>query len=347
MNEERVLITGSEGYVGSRLIPFMLAKGRDVTGLDVCWFCDANVDQVNNDYTLIRKDLRDVEMEDLKGFDVVIHLAGLSNDPLSDFDPKLTYQINYEASKQFIDLCEAAGVKKFIYASSQSVYGIASGVNYVREKAEFLNPITAYAKSKAMVEDYLFSVDREMKSIAVRPSTVFGFSPRFRSDIVFNNFLLSAVLEKRVALKSDGTPWRPAIYIEDMCWLLNYFSAQGLGSEIWGHPVNLGANGDNYTVRQIADIAVMSVPKSALAFARNPSSDERSYRVCFDRLEGWIPDYKASRTSMEAEGATIASLIERSLTKTSVDDFKLKSTRLAYLQMLQNENLIDCDLRWR
>ena len=213
-----ILVTGDKGYIGSVLTKKLLEKGYNIKGIDIGFFEDCNLAKIENDYYNIKKDIRDISYEDLKEVDAIIHLAALSNDPLGEFEPMLTEDINYKATVRLAGMAKDLGVKRFIYASSQSMYGISSYTEELDEDNSKKNPITAYAKTKWLAEIELKKISsKDFTVVCFRPSTVFGVSPRLRCDIVFNNFVACAYTTGKIEIKSDGTPWRPIIHIEDVC----------------------------------------------------------------------------------------------------------------------------------
>ena len=227
----KILVTGDKGYIGSVLTQKLLAKGYDVKGIDIGFYNECILTKVDEDYEKVIKDIRDIRVEDLKGIDSIIHLAALSNDPLGEFEPTLTEDINYKATVRLAKMAKEIGIKRFIYASSQSMYGISSKAEELDEDKSEKNPITAYAKTKWFSEIEIKKISSDDFSVVCfRPSTVFGASPRLRCDIVYNNFVACAYTTGQIEIKSDGSPWRPIIHVEDVCSAFTNFTVTWLSS---------------------------------------------------------------------------------------------------------------------
>ena len=256
----KVLVTGNKGYIGSILTPMLIKKGYDVRGYDIGYFEDCLLHPINENYPHIRKDIRDIEKEDVEGIDAVIHLAGLSNDPLGELSPGLTEEINLQGTLKLAEFAKITGVQRFIYSSSQSMYGISNTDSELDEDDSEKNAITAYAKTKWEAECRLMGMQSEnFKVVAFRPSTVFGASPRLRSDIVYNNLVACAFTTGSIEIKSDGTPWRPVVHIEDVCSA--FIAGLEAPSElVAGRAFNVGLPNGNFTVRDLAEAAQRSVP---------------------------------------------------------------------------------------
>jgi len=269
----KLMVTGDQGYIGAVLMPLLRSKGYEVTGYDAGYFTENTLQQLEEDYAKIKKDIRDIDKNDLKGIDGIIHLAGLSNDPLGDFSPRLTEDINFDGTMRLAELAKDCGVSRFVYASSQSMYGISSSNGELDEDTSVKNPITAYAIAKWRAEQHLHLMSTDDFVItSFRPSTVFGASPRLRCDIVFNNLVACAYTTGRIEIKSDGTPWRPTVHIRDVC------SAFIAGIEAPSHLVagrafNVGVLNGNFTVRDIAEAAQRAVPGCDLVFTGEQGSD--------------------------------------------------------------------------
>lgn len=286
----RVLVTGHLGYIGTVMVPMLLAEGYDVVGLDSdlyrrCTFGEELVEVPN-----IQKDIRDVELEDLKGFDAVCHLAGLSNDPLGDLNAELTYEINYRSSVRLAELAKAAGVSRYIFSSSCSCYG-AAGNDMLTEEAEF-NPVTPYGESKVWTErDVAALADDHFSPTYLRNATAYGVSPRLRFDLVLNNLTAWAFTTGKIMMKSDGSPWRPIVHIRDIS--LAFIAVLEAPRElIHNEAFNVGVTQDNLRVRDIANIVGETVPDCQVAFADGASPDIRNYRVNCDKLPNTLKRFQ-------------------------------------------------------
>ncbi|RDI67726.1 NAD-dependent epimerase/dehydratase family protein [Nocardia pseudobrasiliensis] len=335
----RVLLTGHQGYLGTVMAPVLAAAGHEVTGLDIGYFADCVLGEAPTDPPGVTADLRELTAEHLAGFDAVVHLAALSNDPLGALAPQITYDINYHASVRLAELAKAAGVRRFLYASTCSVYG-AAGDGLVGEDAP-LRPLTPYAESKVRVEDNVAALaDSGFCPVFLRNATAFGFSPRLRADIVLNNLVGYAVLTGEVRVLSDGTPWRPLVHAADIAAA---FAAclTAPAERISARAYNIGDESNNLTVAQIAQAVVEAVPGATLAITGETGSDPRSYRVDFSRARAEL--------NFRAEWSVAAGAVElareyraRGLTAA---DFHSRFTRLAQLRELKDTGALDDSLR--
>ncbi|MEV6860481.1 SDR family oxidoreductase [Streptosporangium subroseum] len=337
----RVLLTGHQGYLGSVMSPVLAAAGHEVVGLDSGLFADCLLGPAPAEIETYAVDLRDVGPEHLAGFDAVIHLAALSNDPLGALAPKLTYDINHHASSRLGRLAKDAGVKRFLYASTCSVYGASGGDGLLTEDAP-LRPVTPYAESKVRVEDDLLALaDDDFSPVFLRNATAFGFSPRLRADIVLNNLVGHAYLSGQVKVMSDGTPWRPLVHAEDIA---DAFAAclVAPGDAVHGQAFNVGSEQNNLTVAEIAAEVVEAVPGSALVITGEFGADPRSYRVDFSRIRTALPDYEAGWTVKAGAVELIDAYRRFELTQ---DAFVNRFTRLARLSARRADGTIDDSLR--
>ncbi len=295
----KILVTGNQGYIGSVLSPYLSSRGYQVRGLDIGYFAECLLNSVDEPVEQIRKDIRVVESRDVEGVDAVIHLAALSNDPLGELSPEYTKQINYDGTLRLASLAKRAGVRRFVYASSQSMYGVSQKSEELTEDESEKNPITIYARTKWEAECELNKLNsRAFEVVSMRPSTVFGPSPRLRCDIVFNNLLACAHTTGAIEIKSDGTPWRPVIHIEDVCKA--FLAAVEAPAEIVsGRAFNVGKVNGNYRVRDLAEAARDAIPNSTVVFTGEHGSDSRTYKVSFDRINSDLKNYFQPDGSLE------------------------------------------------
>ncbi|MCL4457670.1 MAG: NAD(P)-dependent oxidoreductase [Nitrospirae bacterium] len=340
-----VLVTGNRGYIGPILEAMLMERAYNVIGYDADYYDGSELWEFDKGRQQIKKDIRDVTMEDLEGIDYVIHLAGLSNDPLGEFDPKLTEAINYHGTMKLAHCAKRAGVKRFVYASSQSMYGIADVDSELDEDNSEKNSITAYAKTKWNAECELRKMSSNTFSVvSFRPSTVFGVSPRLRCDIVFNNLVACAYTTGNIEIKSDGTPWRPVVHIQDVC------SAFIAGLEapislIQGQAFNVGFKNGNFTVRDIALAAQKAVKGSTLVFTGEHGSDSRTYRVGFNKILTVLKDYYKPQWDLERGGEELVKMFKD--INFSEEDFRgRRCVRLAQLKYLVEHRQLNSELRW-
>lgn len=286
----RVLLTGHAGYIGAVVAPMLADAGHEVTGLDSGLFdgCDFNYGAPG--IRELRKDIRDVEAADLEGIDAVVHLAALCNDPLGDLNPDLTYEINHRASVRLAELAKQAGVSRFLFSSSCSTYG-AAGDAILDENAAF-HPVTAYGQSKVLVErDLAALADEQFSPVYLRNATAYGASPRLRLDIVLNDLVAAASTTGRILMKSDGTPWRPIVHIEDIGRA--FLAALHAPTEaVHNQSFNIGSNDENYQVRDLAEIVRQVVPNSQVEYEKGAGPDRRCYRVNFDKARTRLPEFQ-------------------------------------------------------
>ena len=331
----RVLVTGNLGYIGTVLAQRLIRMGHQVQGLDIGYFSDCVVGDRPADPPTWNVDIRDVESKHLDGIDAVVHLAGLSNDPLGALNESLTDEINRDGALRLLDLARNAGVGRFVYASSQSMYGIAATDDELDEDDSAKNPVTAYARTKWEAEIVIREASSpSFTTVAFRPSTVFGLSPRQRCDIVFNNFVARAYTSGEVLILSDGTPWRPVIHVQDVC---SAFEA-GLFAD------NVGIKNGNYTVRDLADAAARSVPGARVVTAESPSTDERTYRVSFSRILGELTPLYNPAWDLDTGGKELVDGWTRA-GLTTEQAFGPTCIRLERLRELQEQGQLDGDLR--
>jgi len=337
----RVLLTGHKGYLGTVMAPVLAAAGHEVVGLDSGLFEDCILGPAPADPAGHMVDLRDVTAEHVAGVDAVIHLAALSNDPLGSLAPDLTYDINHHASVKLAKLAKDAGVSRYLYASTCSVYGASGGDGLVDEDAP-LKPVTPYAESKVRVEAEVSELaDDDFTPVYMRNATAFGFSPRLRGDIVLNNLTAHAHLSGEVLVLSDGTPWRPLVHAQDIA---HAFAAALTAPKeaVHNRAFNIGTEQNNVTVAEIAQEVVEAVPGSKLRITGEAGADPRSYRVDFSRFRKAIPDFSCEWTVKDGAVELIQAYRTFGLTR---DSFTQCFTRLQWLRHQGAAGRVDDTLR--
>lgn len=339
----RVLVTGHNGYIGTVLVPMLLERGHEVVGLDTDYFRSCLFTGAVPEIEGIAKDVRDVEAADVAGFDAVIHLAGLSNDPLGDYKPHLTVDINETAAVKLARLAKAAGVGRFLFASSCSNYG-AGGADFLDENAAF-NPVTPYGVSKVRVEAALAKMaDADFSPTYLRASTAYGVSPLLRFDLVINNLTAWAFTTGLVYLKSDGTPWRPVVHVEDIA--LSYVAALHAPRElIHDQAFNVGTTTENYQIRELAEIVKDIVPDCRIEFAPDAGPDTRCYRVDCNKIARVLHEFKPQWTARRGVEELYESYRRVGLTLDEFEGERYK--RIAHVKQLVADGRLDDELRWR
>lgn len=339
----RVLVTGHEGYIGSVLTARLLREGIRVEGLDSGLFAGCDFGPPPATIPAIRRDLRDVAVADLAGFDAVIHLAAISNDPLGNLNPACTYAINHAASVALAQKAKQAGVRRFLYSSSCSVYGAASPDDVLDEGAAF-SPVTAYAESKVWVErDVAPLASDAFSPVFLRNATVYGVSPRLRGDLVVNNLVGWAHATGRVLLKSDGSPWRPLVHVDDVASAFLAVLRAPI-ERVHGEAFNVGRSGENYRISEIAALVHDAIPGSRIETEPDAGPDPRCYRVDFSKIERCLPDYRP-RWTVKAGVRELADAYRAHGLSTG----DLEGSRFLRIRRIQEQlavGRLDPDLRW-
>jgi len=342
----KVLLTGADGYIGSVLGPELLRQGFNVVGLDTGYYREGWLYNDPRDGHrmpgVITKDLRDVDAADLADCDAVVHLAELSNDPLGENNPEVTFKINHLGSVRLARLAKEAGVPRFVYTSSCSVYG--AGTENIVDESSATNPQTAYAKCKVLVErDLKTMADDAFVPVFLRNATAYGASPRMRFDIVLNNLAGHAWTEKKIAMTSDGTPWRPLVHVADICTAI-ICALRAPDDAVRGEAFNVGHDGDNYQVREIAEIVGAAFPGCEVTIGSS-AGDNRSYRVSFKKISTGLPGFSCTWDARKG-AAQLFELFTR--IDMSLPVFEHRAfTRLKTLHYLQKTNQIDDEFYWR
>jgi nucleoside-diphosphate-sugar epimerase len=339
----RVLVTGHNGYIGTVLVPMLCAAGHDVVGLDSDLFKSCTFGEEPQPIPAFKKDIRDVEASDLEGFEAVLHLAGLSNDPLGNLNPDLTSSINHLASVALARLAKEAGVTRFIFSSSCSNYG-AAGDALLDEESDF-NPVTPYGISKVRAEqDVSKLADSDFSPTFLRNATAYGVSPRLRFDLVLNNLVAWAFTTGLVYLKSDGTPWRPIVHIEDISRA--FIAVLHAPREvIHKQAFNVGRTEDNYRIRELAEIVAETVPGSRVEYAPNAGPDKRNYRVDSRKIVRLLPEFKPQWNARRGAEELYSTYKKVGLT---LEEFEgPKYQRIAHIKGLLRNGQLDESLRWR
>lgn len=335
----KVFVTGVKGYVGNVLIDVLKEKNHNVIGCDIGYYPQEFLDKKATVVECIKKDIRDLESTDLEGCDAVIHLAGLSNDPLGEINPNLTDEINYKATIHLAKLAKENKIKYFVFSSSCSIYGANSDI--VDENSS-MDPLTAYAKSKVDSENKLLELkDETFSPIILRNATVYGISPSQRLDLVVNNLIASVVSTGKIKLLSDGSAWRPLLHVEDMARAFEFMITSDI-DKVAGQIFNVGSNDDNYKVKEIAEMIGNIIPKSKITFAEDASKDNRSYKVNFDKIEKL-----GFKTKWKLEDG-IKDIYETMINNNfSENDFNVDSYfRVKYLKRLLDKKILDSNLRY-
>jgi nucleoside-diphosphate-sugar epimerase len=339
----RILVTGCHGYIGSVLTPMLLDEGHVVHGLDCDWFEPCTLFAPKREAPGTTLDLRDVRATDLEGFDAVIHLAALSNDPLANLDPDLTYKINHLAAVRLARLARHAGVARFLVSSSCSMYGSA-GDSLLTEEA-LLQPVTPYGDSKVLADrEISLLANDDFSPVFLRNATAYGVSPRLRLDLVVNDFVAAACTSGRICIRSDGTPWRPVVHVEDIC---RAFVAvlRAPREAVHNQAFNVGSSDENYRVSELAEIVAEVVPSSRIDYAPGGGPDARCYRVDCGKLRRVLPDFELRWNVHRGVEQLVDAYRRHRLTADDIE--RGKYIRLRRLRELLDEQRLSPDLRWQ
>ena len=345
----RVLVTGHLGYLGSVLTPRLRAAGHAVTGLDTGLFADCLLGPAPPEVPTLRLDLRDVLPEHLAGFDAVCHLAALSNDPVGDLDPELTYEINYRATLRLAQAARLAGVDRFLFSSSCSLYGASGAADSTAEPAGLAEttgfaPVTAYGESKLRAERGLVALaDERFCPVLLRNATAYGFSPRLRADVVVNDLVGHALLTGEVRLRSDGSAWRPLVHADDIA---TAFVAllRAPRDTVHGRAYNVGLSAENYRIRQVAELVADVVGDCVVTVAAGAGADNRDYRVNCDRLAAEVPDFQPRWSVRQGIEELVEAYRRHGLTLADLSGDRHQ--RLRRVRSLRDAGRLDPDLRW-
>ncbi len=340
---KRVLITGHEGYIGSVMTPLFVKAGYQVTGLDTGYFRDCILTPAAAPVPTIRKDLRDLQPADLKGFDAVVHLAALSNDPIGNLNRDWTEQINYQGSVRLAELAKKAGVQRFLFSSSCIMYGMTTAAVATEESP--LDPQTEYAASKVKAErDITTLAGQGFSPTFLRNGTVYGVSPRMRFDTVLNNLMAAAMTTGKVKVFSDGKPWRPVIHVQDIARSFQCVLEAPIDA-VHNQVFNNGANTLNHQIVELANIVVATVPDCVLEMTPSASADQRTYKADFTKFATTFPKFQFQWNART--GAQELYEAFKSVRLTSADFTDRRFTRLAWLNHLLGSGRLSSQLRWQ
>ena len=339
---KRVLMTGHNGYIGSAMAPHFIRSGYDVVGLDTGYFKPCRLVPDEADVPWVCKDLRDLQQQDLNGFDAVVHLGALSNDPIGNLNEAWTEEINFRASVRLAELAKAAGVERFLFSSSCIMYGMSEAAIVTEESP--LDPKTEYARSKVKSERAIRALaDDHFSPTFMRNGTVYGVSPRMRFDTVFNDLMGAALTTGKVTLYSDGKPWRPVVHVEDVARAF-LAALQAPIADVWNQAFNTGANHLNHQISELAEIVSETVPGCKLEILAQPGADQRTYKADFGKFARTFPDFTFNWTAKEGARELYETFKAIGLTYDNFVDKRF--TRLKWLRYLLETDQLDSSLRW-
>jgi len=338
----KVLVTGNRGYIGRVLTPILKSAGHHVFGLDAGWFSDCEFAAPLPAVRWKQLDIRDLTVRDLAGFDAVVHLAAICNDPLGNLNTDLTHEINFLASLRCARLAKAAGVQRFLFSSSCSLYG--GGAEGAVDETSAQDPVTAYGQSKKDLEEALLDLaDEDFCTVSLRNATAYGVSPALRMDLVLNEFVADAYTTGRIVVRSDGTPWRPMVHVEDISHAF-LAALTAPAPNVCGQAINIGGDAENYQVRDLARIASEEVPGSEIEYAAGGTADARNYQVNFSRLGALLPDFRLRWTVKAGASQLHQAYRDCGLTRELAVGERFR--RLRRIESLLRAGRLDGSLQW-
>lgn len=342
----KVLVTGSEGYIGSVLVPYLQSFGHEVVGIDACYVADRQFLEEQKPYTLVKSDIRDVKAQELEGFDAICHLAALSNDPAGEINPNVTADINFSGTLSLAKAAKKARIQRFLLSGSCSIYGASDTSELLSEDARF-NPVTAYAKSKVDAERGLSKLAEENFSpVYLRNATAYGASPKLRLDLVVNNLVASAYALGKIAMTSDGTPWRPLAHVKDIC-LAFKCALEAPKSVIHNQAFNIGRTDANYQIKDVAGLISTVITNAEISFANPAESniDKRTYKVNFHKALNLLPGFVPQWTLVDGITELYEDFKKFGLKKEHL--FSDEFVTVSRYKSLLAQGKIDKDFRWK